>query len=52
MIGEVEMSGIFDSAAFRPASKSVHELRESAELSKDILRQVRSQSRPRRVDEF
>ena len=49
MTGEVEVSGIFD-PAFRPASKSVHELKESADkLSRDVLSQVRSQSKA--VDE-
>ena len=49
MTGEVEASGIFD-PAFRPASKSVQELKESADtLSRDVLSQVRSQSKA--VDE-
>ena len=49
MTGEVEVSGIFD-PAFRPASKSVQELKESADkLSRDVLSQVRSQSKT--VDE-
>ena len=49
MTGEVEASGIFD-PAFRPASKSVQELKESADtLSREVLSQVRSQSKA--VDE-